>query len=151
MERRLRNLRSALCPTDVDVVERARDRCGYCALAPRAARWPVARSSASQICQRAASCEPEAAEAYDAVVVGGGAWGLSVLKLLRDANLRVVCVERGELCQNLRHYMHKMTMHFPTPVRRRRVLTWVLLPTVGRFWQPVLMSFCAIFVCFRST
>ena len=51
------------------------------------------------------------------VVVGGGAWGLAVLKLLRDAGLAVVCVERGELCQNLRHYMHKMTMHYPT-VRR---------------------------------
>ena len=51
----------------------------------------------------------------DVAVVGGGAWGLSVTKLLRDAGLDVCCVERGELCQNLRTYMRRMTMHYPTP------------------------------------
>eukprot|EP01043_Picozoa_sp_COSAG02_P052115 COSAG02_NODE_5571_length_4222_cov_8.387339_1_plen_466_part_00 len=52
---------------------------------------------------------------HDVVVVGGGAWGLAVLKLLRDDGLDVVGVERGELCQNLRMYMRRMTMHYPTP------------------------------------
>ncbi len=52
---------------------------------------------------------------HDVVVIGGGAWGLAVLKLLRDDGLDAVGVERGELCQNLRMYMRRMTMHYPTP------------------------------------
>ena len=65
----------------------------------------------------AGAAEPavDSSRLLDVVVVGGGAWGLSVTKLLRDAGLDVCCVERGELCQNLRTYMRRMTMHYPTP------------------------------------
>ena len=65
----------------------------------------------------AGAAEPavDSSKVLDVAVVGGGAWGLSVTKLLRDAGLDVCCVERGELCQNLRTYMRRMTMHYPTP------------------------------------
>ena len=48
---------------------------------------------------------------YDVVVVGGGGWGLAVLKVLTDMGLHVLGVERKELCHNLRRYMKHMVMH----------------------------------------
>lgn len=75
---------------------------------------PAALSSA--VAAAAAGTQSAAAvRRHDVVVVGGGAWGLAVLKLLRDDGLDVVGVERGEVCQNLKTYMRRMTMHYPTP------------------------------------
>ncbi|MDE0431321.1 MAG: NAD(P)-binding domain-containing protein [Caldilineaceae bacterium] len=48
---------------------------------------------------------------YDVIVVGGGGWGLAVLKVLADMVLRVLGIERKEICHNLRHYMKRMVMH----------------------------------------
>ena len=48
---------------------------------------------------------------YDVVVVGCGGWGLAVLKVLTDMGLRVLGIERKEICNNLRHYMKNMLMH----------------------------------------
>ena len=79
----------------------------YCA---HVAGPPAAAPAAAAGAERASAPHP-----YDVVVVGGGAWGLAVLKLLRDDGLDVVGVERGEICQNLRTYMRRMTMHYPTP------------------------------------
>lgn len=48
---------------------------------------------------------------YDVIVVGCGGWGLAVLKVLTDMGLRVLGIERKEICNNLRHYMKHMMMH----------------------------------------
>ncbi|MDE0183740.1 MAG: NAD(P)-binding domain-containing protein [Caldilineaceae bacterium] len=48
---------------------------------------------------------------YDVIVVGCGGWGLAVLKVLADLGLRVLGIERREICHNLRHYMKRMVMH----------------------------------------
>ena len=48
---------------------------------------------------------------YDVIVVGCGGWGLAVLKVLTDMGLRVLGIERQEICQNLRRYMKHMVMH----------------------------------------
>ena len=42
--------------------------------------------------------------AYDVVIVGCGGWGLAILKVLQDLGLRVLGIERAEICQNLRLY-----------------------------------------------
>ena len=53
---------------------------------------------------------------WDVVVVGAGAWGIAVLKLLRERGYGTVCIERGSsICANLRSYMRRMNMHYPTP------------------------------------
>ncbi|MYH60274.1 MAG: hypothetical protein F4148_00385, partial [Caldilineaceae bacterium SB0675_bin_29] len=48
---------------------------------------------------------------YDVIVVGCGGWGLAALKVLSDIGLRVLGIERKEICNNLRHYMKNMLMH----------------------------------------
>ena len=48
---------------------------------------------------------------YDVIVVGCGGWGLAVLKVLSDMGLRVLGIERAEICHNLRRYMKHMVMH----------------------------------------
>ncbi len=48
---------------------------------------------------------------YDVIVVGCGGWGLAVLKVLSDMGLRVLGIERQEICHNLRRYMKHMVMH----------------------------------------
>lgn len=48
---------------------------------------------------------------YDVIVVGCGEWGLAVLKMLADMGLRVLGIERKEICHNLRHHMHRMVKH----------------------------------------
>ncbi len=48
---------------------------------------------------------------YDVIVVGCGGWGLAVLKVLSDMGLRVLGIERAEICHNLRNYMKHMVMH----------------------------------------
>ena len=48
---------------------------------------------------------------FDVVVVGCGGWGLAVLKVLADMGLRVLGIERKEICHNLRRHMKRMVMH----------------------------------------
>lgn len=48
---------------------------------------------------------------YDVVVVGCGGWGLAVLKVLSDLGLRVLGIEKEDVCHNLRRYMKRMVMH----------------------------------------
>ena len=48
---------------------------------------------------------------YDVIVVGCGGWGLATLKVLSDMGLRVLGIERQEVCHNLRRYMKHMVMH----------------------------------------
>ncbi len=48
---------------------------------------------------------------FDVIVVGCGGWGLAVLKVLSDMGLRVLGIERREICHNLRRYMKHMVMH----------------------------------------
>ena len=52
---------------------------------------------------------------WDVVVVGAGAWGIAMLKLLCERGYTAVCIERGGVCANLRSYMRRMAMHYPTP------------------------------------
>ena len=49
--------------------------------------------------------------AYDVIIVGCGGWGLAILKVLKELGLHVLGIERAEVCQNLRLYMKRMTMH----------------------------------------
>lgn len=53
----------------------------------------------------------DSAAPYDVIVVGCGGWGLAVLKVLADMGLRVLGIEREEICHNLRRYMQRMVMH----------------------------------------
>ena len=48
---------------------------------------------------------------YDVIVVGCGGWGLAVLKVFTDMGLRVLGIEKEEICHNLRRYMKHMVMH----------------------------------------
>ncbi len=61
--------------------------------------------------QSASSDDRSDTTRYDVVVVGCGGWGLAVLKVLTDMGLRVLGIERKEICHNLRNYMKNMMMH----------------------------------------
>ena len=103
----------AYTPPENAAARRLRRHCAFLVAAGTHRSDPRSATATATATATVAAEQPP--RCHDVVVVGAGAWGLAVVKLLRDAGLDVLCVERGELCQNLRTYMRHMTMHYPTP------------------------------------